>query len=682
MANVLVVDDRAVDRQFLQTLLGYGGHHVEAAGDGGEALGLLQSFKADLVITDIVMPTMDGLEFVNRLRERPELSDVAVMFYTASFLRTEAERLAASGHVQSVLSKPAEPEAILKAVAATLGSTTAVKAPAAVEPPDKSALLAVTLHKTQKDLEGLSQRLAVLVDVAREFAAETDPDRLIERLCGAARSVVGARFAVAGLGEPGSVRLSRFFALGVPDREKSSPPLTSGPLADLVRAGRVVRKRYAGEPARDFGLDVGWAKITSVLAVPISAPGRKLGTLCLLNKLGADEFSEDEARLAETLAGQAAVAHENIRLMIETQRRLEFVTALRAIDVAITGSLDIRLTLDVVLDQVVTHLGVDGAVILLYNRGSNMLETAAVRGVRGEAAHRRAVRYGEGLPGVAAHERRVTGLDGPAARPEDANLFGDRWATYYAAPLVSKGRALGVLEVFNRTPLDATNEWKDFFAALAGQAAIAIDEAELFNDLQRANADLIAAYDSTLEGWVHALDLRDKETVGHTQRVTAMTVALAELAGFSVDELVHVRRGSILHDIGKLGVPDSILLKPAKLTDGEWKVMKRHPALAFEWIRPIAYLRPALDIPYCHHERWDGTGYPRGLKGESIPLSARLFACVDIWDALTSDRPYRPAWSKAKVAKHIRELSGTHLAPEAVEMFFKLPVLATSETTS
>ena len=683
MADILVVDDRAIDRQFLLTLLGYGGHHVEAAGDGEEALRLLDHFRPALVITDIVMPTMDGLEFVNRLRARPDQSSVAVMFYTASFLRSEAERLAASGHVQYVLSKPAEPEAILGAVAETLGTPVHVRTLAPIDPPDKSALLVGTLHRTQNELESLSQRLAVLVDLAREFAGETQPDRLIERLCAAARSVVGARFAVAGMIDQTRGRLSQFYVVGVPDASRTPPSLTSGIFADLARAGRIIRKRFSGEPANDFGLDVGFAKITSVLAVPIVAPGRKLGVLCLLNKLDADEFSEDEARVVETLAAQAAVAHENIRLMNETQRRLEFVTALRAIDVAITGSLEIRLTLDVVLDQVVTHLGVDGAAILLYNRGSNMLETAAVRGVRGEAALSRVVRFGEGLAGTAALERRVTGLDdNRTSRDEDAVVLGERWATYFAAPLVSKGRALGVLEVFNRSPLDTTNEWKDFFAALAGQAAIAIDEAELFNDLQRANADLTSAYDSTLEGWVHALDLRDKETVGHTQRVTEMTVALARLAGYSIDELVHVRRGSILHDIGKLGVPDAILLKPAKLTEGEWKIMKRHPALAFEWIRPIAYLRPALDIPYCHHERWDGTGYPRGLKGESIPFSARLFACVDIWDALTSDRPYRPAWSKAKVAKHIKELAGTHLAPDAVEMFFRMPAFATSGDAS
>jgi len=681
MANVLVVDDRGVDRLFLQTLLGYSGHHVETAGDGDEALRLMADFKPDLVITDIVMPTMDGLEFVNHLRSRAELASVAVMFYTASFLLSEAERLAASGHVQCVLAKPAEPDAILRAVETMLGTPATARPPTStIDSPDHNAILSVTLHRTQRELESISQRLAVLVDLGREFATITEPDTLIERLCSAARSVVGARFAVAGMFEPGHERFSRLFVVGVPVKTQAQPPLAGGFLAELARAGRIVRKRFDNAPAREFGLDVSSAKVTSVLAVPIVVTGRTIGLLCLLNKLGADEFSDDESRVVETLAAQAAVAHENIRLMLETERRLEFVTALRAIDVAITGSLDIRLTLDVVLDQVVTHLGVDGASILLYNRGSNMLETAAVRGVRAEAALSRAVRYGEGIAGAAAHERRVLGFSNvDETTVDDGNVLGERWSAYYAAPLVSKGRSLGVLEVFNRTPLQATQEWKRFLEALAGQAAIAIDEAELFSDLQRANADLVAAYDSTLEGWIHALDLRDKETLGHTQRVTETTVALAKLAGLSIDELVHVRRGSLLHDIGKLGVPDSILLKPSKLTEGEWKVMKRHPTFAFEWLRPIAYLRPAIDIPYCHHEKWDGTGYPRGLKGESIPLPARLFAVVDIWDALTSDRPYRAAWAPAKVAKHIKELAGNHLEVDAVDLFFKLPKFAQLE---
>lgn len=190
--------------------------------------------------------------------------------------------------------------------------------------------------------------------------------------------------------------------------------------------------------------------------------------------------------------------------------------------------------------------------------------------------------------------------------------------------------------------------------------------------LGQRERDLLQAYDTTIEGWSHALDLRDIETEGHSTRVSDLTMKLARMAGMTEEELVHVRRGALLHDIGKMGVPDHILLKPDKLTDEEWIAMRKHPQFAYDMLSPIAYLKPALDIPYCHHEKWDGTGYPRELKGEQIPLAARLFAVVDVWDALRSDRPYRAGWSKEKALEHIRSLVGTHFDPKTVELFLRL----------
>lgn len=190
--------------------------------------------------------------------------------------------------------------------------------------------------------------------------------------------------------------------------------------------------------------------------------------------------------------------------------------------------------------------------------------------------------------------------------------------------------------------------------------------------LREAHAQLLTAYEATIVGWSHAMDLRDKETEGHSQRVANMTVELAREFGMNDDELLQVRRGSLLHDMGKLGVPDHILHKPGSLTDEEWGVMKKHPQLAHDMLYPIEYLRPALEIPYCHHEKWDGTGYPRGLKGDDIPVSARLFAIVDVWDALTSDRPYRSAWTKEKALAHIKEQSGKHFDPVVVDLFLKI----------
>ncbi|HEY3312718.1 MAG TPA: HD domain-containing phosphohydrolase [Anaerolineales bacterium] len=190
-------------------------------------------------------------------------------------------------------------------------------------------------------------------------------------------------------------------------------------------------------------------------------------------------------------------------------------------------------------------------------------------------------------------------------------------------------------------------------------------------EMENLHREVVTAYDQTIEGWSKALDLRDKETEGHTKRVSEMTKQLARAAGFDAEALLQIQRGALLHDVGKLGIPDKILLKPEPLTRDEWMIMRKHPVYAYEWLSAIDYLHVALEIPYCHHEKWDGTGYPRGLKGEDIPMAARLFAVVDVWDALTSDRPYRKALSDADAWKYILDQNGHHFDPRAVEAFAK-----------
>lgn len=186
---------------------------------------------------------------------------------------------------------------------------------------------------------------------------------------------------------------------------------------------------------------------------------------------------------------------------------------------------------------------------------------------------------------------------------------------------------------------------------------------------QQSVLELADVYETTLAGWARALDLRDHETEGHSQRVTDLTVRLARAMGIADAALVHIRRGALLHDIGKMGIPDSVLLKPAPLTEQEWTMMRRHPTYALQLLEPISYLQPALEIPYSHHEKWDGSGYPCGMKGDTIPLAARIFAVADIWDAIRSNRPYRPAWPEDKALAHIVSLAGSHLDPRVVEVF-------------
>jgi PAS domain S-box-containing protein/putative nucleotidyltransferase with HDIG domain len=358
------------------------------------------------------------------------------------------------------------------------------------------------------------------------------------------------------------------------------------------------------------------------------------------------------------------------------QRQLEHLTALSDIDRVIAANFDLKLSFSEILIHVTMELGVDAADILILNPNSQMLEFGAERGFRTKTVRKAQVRLGESYAGRAALERQLVHISNLKAEPEDlfltSLLTDDDFVCYYGVPLIAKGQVKGVLEVFNRTALEPDLEWFEFLNALAGQTALAIESYMLFESLQRSNSELTLAYDATIEGWSRALDLRDEKTEGHTLRVAEMTVKLARAFGLSEAELVQVRWGALLHDIGKMGVPDGILLKPGPLTTEEWVAMKKHPDFAYEMLAPIRYLRLALDIPYCHHEKWDGSGYPRGLKGNRIPLAGRIFAVVDVWDALSSDRPYRAAWTEEKAREHIRGSSGIHFDPQVVTAFEQL----------
>ncbi|MEI7849272.1 MAG: HD-GYP domain-containing protein, partial [Chloroflexota bacterium] len=229
---------------------------------------------------------------------------------------------------------------------------------------------------------------------------------------------------------------------------------------------------------------------------------------------------------------------------------------------------------------------------------------------------------------------------------------------------------VGILWIARKTEIHDSEV--RLLTAIGDMAANAIQRATLHEQTKKDSADLILAYDTTLEGWAHALEMRDQETEGHTRRVVQMTVDLARKMGIGKSELENVRRGALLHDIGKMGIPDSVLLKPGTLNEREWEIMRRHPGYAHQFLEGIEFLRPVLDIPFCHHEKWDGSGYPRSLKGEQIPLVARIFAIVDVWDALRSDRPYRTAWPDEKTRKYISEQSGLHFDPQVVQAFLEL----------
>jgi response regulator RpfG family c-di-GMP phosphodiesterase len=385
---------------------------------------------------------------------------------------------------------------------------------------------------------------------------------------------------------------------------------------------------------------------------------------------------DDQKQLLTAIAEISGNAIHRAQLREQTQRQLQRLSALHQIGLAITGSPDMSNMFRILLDQVVTQLGVDAACVLIVSSNGQSLEFAASLGFRTDALRNTYLGFGGFSASQVLLDQGTIYIPDLKARYTDylrsESFEAEGFVSYLAVPLVAKSRAQGVLEIFHRSMLKYDPDWLEFLEALASQAAIVIGYTKLLEDLQRSNTELNLAYDSTLEGWSRALEVRDRETKGHSHRVAEITVRLARKMKVSEQGLVHIYRGALLHDIGKLGIPDNILLKSGPLNKEESEMIRKHPAIAFEMLAPISYLRLALDIPYSHHEMWDGAGYPLGLKGEEIPLAARIFAVIDVWDALTSDRPYRKAWSEEAALAYIREQSGKHFDPQVVDAFLSL----------
>ena len=362
-----------------------------------------------------------------------------------------------------------------------------------------------------------------------------------------------------------------------------------------------------------------------------------------------------------------------IRLALErAESQLKRLNALHHIDQAITSNVDLSVVLGSVVDEIAQILNVDAVDILLFNPFTLSMKASGWRGFTKTTPEDLSLKLGEGVSRLVAVDRTTLVIEDLAADQRfvrHALVQKEGFVSYVASPLVSKGQTLGMLEAYHRSKLSPDRDWLHYFNILGGQAAIAIDHVRTFSELQQANLELMMAYDHTIGGWAKTLEIRDFETEGHSKRVTELAVRMAQSLGYKDTNLVNIRRGAMLHDIGKMGIPDKILLKPGKLTDEEWEVMKQHPVIAYDLLSKIEFLKPTLDIPYYHHEKWDGSGYPRGLAGDLIPEAARIFAVVDVWDALRSDRPYRKHWSDEKTMAYIKKESGVHFDPRIVEEF-------------
>ena len=381
--------------------------------------------------------------------------------------------------------------------------------------------------------------------------------------------------------------------------------------------------------------------------------------------------SEDYSKILVTIMDitERKRAEEQIRVQIR------YLAALRAVDMAISASMDLPITMRVLLNQVHQQLLPDAVSVLILDPHTQTLRYLAGIGFRTNAIESVNLRLGQSYAGQAALERRMVTADDLGTKSSlihSKDFDQDQFTHYLGVPLVSKGTIKGVLELFNRGPFNQDSAWMGLLESMAGQAAIAIENATLMDEVQKVNLNLRSAYDATIEGWARSIDIRNGDSEYHAKRVADLTVELAQAAGYQGEGLLSLRRGALLHDIGKLAIPDAILLKPGPLTDQEWKIMKTHPEVARRLLNSIDLLQSAIDIPYAHHERWDGKGYPEGLEGPQIPFAARVFAVVDCWESLRSDRPWRKAWTDDNAWEYIESNSGKAFDPQIVERFRQL----------
>ncbi len=439
---------------------------------------------------------------------------------------------------------------------------------------------------------------------------------------------------------------------------------------EIHTRGGLYRTEIAENPK--LALDPALRDLKSLVGVPLMQRESSLGAVWV-GKAGPLE--DEETVLLQQITHPIVNALQQVAVNEQNQRRLRELAALHRIDMAMTAD-DPQGTLKIVLREIATQLGVDGASLLLLDGQTHVLRAKATWGFRTNAIALLPVHWGVGAAGIAASDMRlveipdIANTDCPSGRTD--LLVAEGFRSYYAFPLITHGQVGGVLEVMQRSLFSPDADWLEMLDTLATQAAIAIENIGLYHELRETNDELARAYDATIVGWSRAVEMRDQETENHHQRVAEKTIELALAVGVAEVEIKNIRWGALLHDIGKLAIPDAILRKPGPLNAEEWAVMRKHPLYAYEMLIPVSYLHPALAIPYSHHERWDGMGYPQGLSGEKIPISARIFSVIDVWDALINDRCYRKAWPEDRVFAHIRSLSGTHFDPQVVEAFTRI----------
>ncbi|HTP00151.1 MAG TPA: PAS domain S-box protein [Anaerolineales bacterium] len=546
--------------------------------------------------------------------------------------------------------------------------------------------ISIEASRLLRETSRRAQEAAAIAEVGRDISATLQLDLVLDRIAAYAQDLLNAETSAVYIYEAADEQLHAVAAKGIDSEEVKNDPVPlgrgiSGDIA-LSKVGEIVN--YAPSDPRALTVaGTGVDPLEHFMGVPILSKEQLTGLLVVW-RTGADrEFKSTELVFLSSLAQQAAVAIENARLFQSERRRREEAENLQVAATAVTSSLDVEEVLETILVALKQVTPYDSAAMFLLE--GNQVRIRAAKGLQNPQ-----LAIGQLFPASNQLFRSIQ-RSGKAVIVEDAQLDPrfERWAGtdhthgWLGVPLIARGQIMGYITLDSNSPCAFNENDAALAQTFAHQAAAAIDNAGLFMSLERSNEELSRAYDTTLEGWGNALELRDKETQGHTRRVADLTLKLARQVGIrDDDQLIHLRRGVLVHDIGKMGVPDRILHKKTPLNKKEWEQLRRHPQYAFDLLYPIAYLRPAIEVPYCHHERWDGKGYPRGLIGDEIPLAARVFSIVDVWDALLSDRSYRKAWPRQKVLNYIREQAGTLFDPRIAEVFVRMMELehSTQET--
>ena len=383
--------------------------------------------------------------------------------------------------------------------------------------------------------------------------------------------------------------------------------------------------------------------------------------------------------IAEDMTERKQAEQEIMEGYRRTEQHLRRLMILRNIDQAIVTHTDFNTMAEVVLNHIVEMNEIDAALLFMPADPDlsfqETLRLAALAGLARELLDAISLNWLRQVATRVFHSiQPLYGCHCEEQSDLGAQMLKSKsgFSSGSMLPLEAKGQVRGVLVLLRRCTNGLDADLNNFMQSLALQTAIALDNIEMTQGLRRSHEKLSHAYEATIRGWAQALELRDKETRGHSERVVRLASRLARELGMSEQELTHFLRGVLLHDIGKMAIPDSILLKPGPLSADEWVLMRLHPVYAYDMLSQIDYLKPALDVPYYHHERWDGSGYPVGLKGEAIPWPARIFTVVDAWDALTSGRPYRPAWSRQDALQYLNEQSGRQFDPQVMRVFLKL----------